>query len=235
MQQFYNELIETLLKKKLSKESFHKLKVKLCKKYKIKKIPTDIQVLLHATPSQIPKLNLVTKPTRTISGVAVVAVMSYPFSCPHGKCTICPGGPASFFGDVPQSYTGKEPATMRAIRNQYDAYLQVFNRLEHYIVMGHVPDKVELIIMGGTFPSFEMSNLFGISPFILAVTIIAIGTQVPSCKFKSNYEGTSRCCICRYLRKYINKIIIILWIICNNKTYDSKSSFINSCYGIYGI
>ena len=155
--EFYNELIKTLLKKKLSKLDLHKLKVKLCKKYKIKKIPTDIQVLLHAAPSQINKLKLITKPTRTISGVAVIAVMSYPFSCPHGKCLMCPGGPASIFGDIPQSYTGKEPATMRAIRNEFDAYLQVMNRLEHYIVMGHVPDKVELIVMGGTFPSFRKS------------------------------------------------------------------------------
>jgi elongator complex protein 3 len=43
---------------------------------------------------------------------------------------------------------------MRGIRNKYDSYLQVFNRLEQYIVMGHVPEKVELIVMGGTFPSF---------------------------------------------------------------------------------
>ena len=154
---FYNELIETLLKKKFSKQDLHKLKIKLCKKHKVKKIPTDIQILLHANPEQISKLNLITKPTRTISGVAVIAVMSYPFSCPHGKCTVCPGGPSSIFGDVPQSYTGKEPATMRAIRNNYNAYLQVMNRLEHYIVMGHVPDKVELIVMGGTFPSFKKS------------------------------------------------------------------------------
>ena len=68
---------------------------------------------------------------------------------------MCPGGPASPFGDIPQSYTGKEPATMRAIRNEYDPYMQVMNRLEHYVVMGQNPEKVELIIMGGTFPSFN--------------------------------------------------------------------------------
>jgi elongator complex protein 3 len=110
---------------------------------------------LHATPEQANKLKLITKPTRTISGVAVVAVMSYPFSCPHGKCLMCPGGPASIYGDVPQSYTGKEPATMRALRNKFDPYFQVMNRLEHYIVMGQSPEKIELIIMGGTFPSFN--------------------------------------------------------------------------------
>lgn len=152
---FYQELVETVRKKRLSKKELYQLKRELCKKYKVGNIPTDIQILLHANPADIGRLGLVTKPVRTISGVAVVAVMSKPNKCPHGKCIMCPGGVDSAFGDVPQSYTGKEPATMRAIRNRYDSYSQVFNRLEHYIVMGHVPEKVELIVMGGTFPSFN--------------------------------------------------------------------------------
>jgi elongator complex protein 3 len=85
--------------------------------------------------------------------------MSEPYPCPHtikgiGPCTYCPGGPGSPFGDVPQSYTGKEPSTRRSIRNSYDPYLIVFNRLEHYVAMGKVPDKAELIIQGGTFTFF---------------------------------------------------------------------------------
>ncbi|MBW2966597.1 tRNA uridine(34) 5-carboxymethylaminomethyl modification radical SAM/GNAT enzyme Elp3 [Candidatus Woesearchaeota archaeon] len=154
-QQLYQELIKAIIKQKPSKRQLNTLKNKLCSKYKIKQPPTDIQILLHTTPEQANKLKLITKPTRTISGVAVVAVMSYPFSCPHGKCLMCPGGPASIYGDVPQSYTGKEPATMRALRNKFDPYFQVMNRLEHYIVMGQNPEKVELIVMGGTFPSFN--------------------------------------------------------------------------------
>ncbi|MBR9692170.1 tRNA uridine(34) 5-carboxymethylaminomethyl modification radical SAM/GNAT enzyme Elp3 [Candidatus Woesearchaeota archaeon] len=151
----YKELIETIIKEHPSKIRLNRLKHSICRKYKVKKHPTDIQILLHATSTQANKLKLITKPTRTISGVAVVAVMSYPFSCPHGKCLMCPGGPDSVYGNVPQSYTGKEPATMRALRNEFDPYRQVMNRLEHYIVMGQSPEKVELIIMGGTFPSFN--------------------------------------------------------------------------------
>jgi len=156
-EEYYQDIIKQTLTKKLSKEKVAKLKIKLCKKHKVTKIPTDIQVLLHAEKKDIPKLKkyLLTKPTRTISGVAVVAVMTKPIKCPHGKCITCPGGPGSVFGDVPQSYTGKEPATRRAIRNLYDPYLQVMNRLEQYIVTGHMPDKIELIIMGGTFPNFK--------------------------------------------------------------------------------
>lgn len=155
--EFYSEIIGILKAKKMTKQQIASLKNKLSKKYGIKNTPTDIQILLNASPKDIKKIKLITKPTRTISGVAVVAVMSYPFKCPHGRCIMCPGGPSSVFGDVPQSYTGKEPAALRAIRNNYDPYLQVINRLEQYIVQGHIPDKAELIVMGGTFPSFEKS------------------------------------------------------------------------------
>lgn len=149
------ELINALKKKKLSKDKLSKLKLRLCKKYKIKEVPTDIEILLHASPEDAQKISLVFKPGRSASGVSVVAIMSYPFSCKHGKCLYCPGGPGSIFGDIPQSYTGREPATMRAIRNKFDSYLQTFNRLEQYIAAGHLPEKIELIVMGGTFPSFN--------------------------------------------------------------------------------
>jgi elongator complex protein 3 len=152
----YQALIELIKKKKPNKKQLNRLKYRFCKKKRLKKIPTDIEILLNADANDVPlvKKYLLTKPTRTISGVAVCAIMTKPIKCPHGKCAICPGGPNSEFGDIPQSYTGKEPATRRAIRNKFDAYLQVMNRLEQYVVSGHVPDKVELIIMGGTFPSF---------------------------------------------------------------------------------
>jgi len=152
--EYFNEIIGILRKKKLSKQEISSLKTQLCRKYKTD-IPTDIKILLSADVKDRKFLkHLTTKPTRTISGVAVCAIMTKPIKCPHGKCTICPGGPDSFFGNIPQSYTGKEPAARRALRNDFDPYLQVMNRLEQYIMTGHVPDKIELIIMGGTFPSF---------------------------------------------------------------------------------
>jgi len=161
MKQFIDEIIRIIKKQKPSKLKLSKIKTRLCKKYRLKKIPTDIEILLNAPVKEIPKIKkyILTKPTRTISGVAICAIMTKPIKCPHvktgiGPCIMCPGGPGSIFGDVPQSYTGKEPATRRAIRNKYDPYLQVMNRLEQYIVQGHIPDKLELIIMGGTFPSF---------------------------------------------------------------------------------
>jgi elongator complex protein 3 len=99
--------------------------------------------------SEIRKL-LQTKPTRSLSGVSVVAVMARPEDCPHGRCVMCPRGRNS-----PQSYTGHEPAAMRAKRNKFDPVSQVQNRLDQYHATGHTPNKVELIVMGGTFPSFK--------------------------------------------------------------------------------
>lgn len=91
------------------------------------------------------------KPVRSLSGVSVVAVMSAPMVCPHGRCVMCPKGE-----NAPQSYTGFEPASMRARRNEYDPYMQVHGRLKQYYDTGKRPEKVELIVMGGTFPSFPL-------------------------------------------------------------------------------
>ena len=91
------------------------------------------------------------KTTRTISGVTVVAVMTKPQPCPQPEpCAYCPGGPTQ---GVPQSYTGHEPAAMRGSQNSYDPYLQVQSRISQLNAIGHRVDKIELIIMGGTFPA----------------------------------------------------------------------------------
>ena len=155
------DYVEDLLKQLKPGINLDKLKKLAARKYKLRKIPTNIEILnlLNEKERKLYKDYFITKPVRTLSGVAPIAVMTKPLPCPHAKkggpCSYCPGGPSSVFGDIPQSYTGKEPATMRGLRAGFDSYLQVFNRLEHYIVLGQIPEKVELIIMGGTFPSFE--------------------------------------------------------------------------------
>ncbi|MCX6767564.1 MAG: tRNA uridine(34) 5-carboxymethylaminomethyl modification radical SAM/GNAT enzyme Elp3 [Candidatus Micrarchaeota archaeon] len=94
-----------------------------------------------------------TRATRSLSGVCVVAVMARPWPCPHGKCVYCPGGPQKDSPGSPQSYTGKEPAALRAAQNNFDSFLQVSNRLAQLEAIGHEPSKCELIVMGGTFNS----------------------------------------------------------------------------------
>lgn len=160
---FYQQVIKEIKEKKINtQKTLNEVKRALSKDYHLKTIPTNIEILLSLPKNKIKELKtiLITKPTRTISGVAPLAIMTAPFPCPHarsgGPCIMCPGGPNSEFGEVPQSYTGKEPATMRGIRNNYDAYLQIFNRLEQYILLGQNCEKAEVILMGGTFPSFPL-------------------------------------------------------------------------------
>ena len=152
---FYQESILKLEQGEFTEQQWSALKRELALKHRLKAIPTNIQIFLRANGKETEsiKRKLLTKPVRTISGVAPIALMTAPGSCPHGKCTFCPGGMGSPWGDVPQSYTGHEPATMRAMRNNYDAYLITFNRLEQYVILGHNFDKIEFIIMGGTFPA----------------------------------------------------------------------------------
>ncbi len=90
---------------------------------------------------------LLLRPSRTISGISPVAIMNRPLDyCPHGVCIYCPKGP-----NAARSYTGHEPAAMRAIQHAYDPAAQVAGRLAHYHALGHVTDKCQLIVMGGTF------------------------------------------------------------------------------------
>jgi len=163
LKQIYKEILNEAKKRKIHDlNRFNKLKLEILSKYKsIKEIPKNVTIGSVASDEdrRIFRDILSMKPTRTISGVAPIALMTDPYPCPHtikgiGPCTYCPGGPGSPFGDVPQSYTGKEPSTRRAIRNNYDPYLGVFNRLEHYIVMNLVPEKCEVILQGGTFNFF---------------------------------------------------------------------------------
>src|SRR3989344_5607420 len=151
-EQMYQEILENK-----DFNDFNKLKLQLARKYKLKRIPKDSEILfsLNAKDYQLLKNKFVIKPTRTISGVSPIGLFAKPARCPHGVCLFCCGGLNSYFGSVPQSYTGNEPGTRRAIRNHYDPYLQIMNRLEQYIINNHNPDKTEIIIQGGTFLFFD--------------------------------------------------------------------------------
>ncbi|MBE6518841.1 MAG: tRNA uridine(34) 5-carboxymethylaminomethyl modification radical SAM/GNAT enzyme Elp3 [Thermoplasmata archaeon] len=132
------------------RDELQNFKLKLCKKYGLEQVPMNSEILANVLPEDRKLLTpyLIKKPMRTMSGVAVVAVMSSPFDCPHGKCAYCPGGVAN---NSPQSYTGKEPAARRAGRNDFDPYRQVMDRITQLTEIGHQTDKIDLIIMGGTF------------------------------------------------------------------------------------
>ncbi|MBU5575103.1 MAG: tRNA uridine(34) 5-carboxymethylaminomethyl modification radical SAM/GNAT enzyme Elp3 [Candidatus Aenigmatarchaeota archaeon] len=86
---------------------------------------------------------------RTISGVTPISVMLKPFPCPHGKCIYCPSQE-----NVPESYTKTSPVVLRAKDCNWDAEKQVLSRLKILKLMGHVTNKIELIVMGGTFSAY---------------------------------------------------------------------------------
>jgi elongator complex protein 3 len=97
-----------------------------------------------------PKKNELRKPTKTISGITPVAIMLPPRKCEHGLCTYCPDL------NVPQSYTPKSPVVMRACELGYDSYKQVVARIKAFEAMNHKTEKIEIIIMGGTFLQYPV-------------------------------------------------------------------------------
>jgi len=152
-EEFSRRIIDMVLDERITdREHLQRVKIQLCGRYGMKDVPKNSEILSFVQPEERQKVVpfLVKKPVRTISGVSVVAVMTSPYPCPHGKCTYCPGGVEN---DSPQSYTGKEPAARRAARNEFDPFRQVNDRIQQLEVIGHKTDKIDLIIMGGTFTS----------------------------------------------------------------------------------
>lgn len=130
-----------------SKDEIEQRKKQLCSELEFPGMPKNSDILeFREEGEERARKLLMTKPMRTVSGIANVAIMARPAPC-GGGCIYCPKGE-----DAPQSYTGKEPATRRAIRNGYDPYDQTVDRLGQYEKNGHSIDKSKLIIMGGTFP-----------------------------------------------------------------------------------
>jgi len=86
---------------------------------------------------------------RTLSGVAVITVITKPYPCP-GKCIYCPGEKG-----MPKSYLSNEPAVMRAVGQKFDPYDQVKIRLQALKNNGHKTDKIELIVLGGSWSAYS--------------------------------------------------------------------------------
>jgi len=153
----YNKACREILEKVLAGEienenQLNKAKKDVSKHYHLASLPRNGDIITQGSDEEqaIIKDFLKRKPVRTISGVAAIAVMTSPAPCPHGVCLPCPGGPNSAFKS-PQSYMGREPAAMRAIQHGFDPYSQVESRLSQLKGIGHDVEKVELIVMGGTF------------------------------------------------------------------------------------
>merc|ERR1712000_415389 len=124
---------------------------KMAKKHKLKSVP-PLPAIIAAIPEHYKKYilpKLIAKPIRTSSGIAVVAVMCKPHRCPHiaytgNICVYCPGGPDSDFEYSTQSYA------------RYDPFEQARGRVDQLKSLGHSVDKVEYILMGGTFMTLRI-------------------------------------------------------------------------------
>jgi len=150
---YFDELVQCLVLGKVSsRDEVLKLKSRLCKKHGLARVPPNYEILARVPEEyrSVVEPFLKNKPVRTLSGVAPVAVMTSPSDCPHGRCTYCPGGVSN---NTPQSYTGREPAALRASMYDYDPFRQTKSRLGQLQAIGHRTDKVDLIVMGGTFTS----------------------------------------------------------------------------------
>ena len=149
------EAIVIALKNDLGKNNskLESLKRKIAKEYNLSRFIRNSEIIefiestdiLTDAEKEALRLFLRVRKVRTISGIAVVALMTKPSPCP-GKCIYCPDVPGA-----PKSYTGREPAAMRGIENEFDPKRQVEARMKQLNAIGHPLDKVHLVIMGGTF------------------------------------------------------------------------------------
>lgn len=101
---------------------------------------------LQPDPDLLARIRM--KPIRTLSGVATITVLTKPAPCP-GECIFCPTEE-----NMPQSYLSDEPGARRGVENNFDPYLQVSSRLKGLHEVGHPTDKIELLILGGSWTAY---------------------------------------------------------------------------------
>ena len=145
MKEAYRIIINKIINGEIcSRRELEVQKRQLCRDLKLSKFMSNADILECATDDEKKIVSdiLKKKPTRTKSGVAIVAVMCHPHKCPHGRCLYCPESSIA-----PPSYTGEEPAALRGRMFEYHPYVQCFNRLSQLKKIGHPIDKVELIII----------------------------------------------------------------------------------------
>lgn len=153
MSEAINKIINKYSKQIHNREDLDSIRRMMCKQYAIRSISNadilqEYHSLLHAKKikrdSYLEDL-LRKRSIRTLSGIAPVAVLTKPYLCP-GNCVYCPHEE-----NVPTSYLSNEPAVMRAIRCAYNPYKQVIWRLRALERNGHQPNKIEIIVIGGTW------------------------------------------------------------------------------------
>lgn len=139
-----------------SEEALHKLKKRFSQSYEIP-LPTNFKLQEtykamqgegwrgHPTLQRLIRKRKI----RTLSGISVITVLTKPYPCP-GKCVFCPTEPG-----MPKSYLSNEPGAMRAVLDDFHPREQVKTRLDSLMKQGHETDKIEMIVLGGTFSAYN--------------------------------------------------------------------------------
>ena len=158
LEEIINRLYK-LPKEQLTNENLHKVKKWTIKELWIKIIPTNIQLqrkyqeLLKEWKIQEDRqihFLLMKRKIRSLSGIVPIQVLTKPWPCP-GKCIFCPNESI-----MPKSYISTEPGAMRALLNNFDPLKQTFNRLLSLQSTWHNTDKIEMIVLGGSFDAYDM-------------------------------------------------------------------------------
>jgi len=133
------------------RRDFEKIKLEAARMFRLKSFPRNSEILASFPADKLtPQIFslLQKRPMRTLSGVTPVAIMVRPEGSCRWSCVYCP-----YTGKAPKSYTGEEPAALRARQSNFDPAVQVRTRLRHFRETGHPVSKCELILMGGSFLS----------------------------------------------------------------------------------
>lgn len=151
----FEDLVYYLLSiKELNAEHFRDAQRSFAKKNNLDTLPSKSQILQVyfdlVKGGKIDKnsdfeLLLRKRAIRSMSGIVSVQVLTKPYPCPS-HCIFCPNDP-----EMPKSYIKSEPGAMRAWLNQFDPIKQVYNRLYSLQQTGHKTDKIEMIVLGGTW------------------------------------------------------------------------------------
>lgn len=151
-----HELLETIEKitDKNTLDAMKRAKRDFVNKHNIKDIPSNVDLLkqyrqlvstgVYNKSERLEQL-LKKRGIRSDSGIVPIQVLTKPFWCP-GKCIFCPND-----ASMPKSYINTEPGAMRALLNQFDPYKQAYNRMLSLYLTGHATDKIEMIVLGGTW------------------------------------------------------------------------------------
>lgn len=157
----YNDIIKSLYELKdedLNDENLHKIKKNIAKNYKVKNLPTNIQLqkeynnLLEnwkIKENKRIKFLIMKRKIRSLSGIVPIQVLTKPWPCPW-KCIFCPNETI-----MPKSYISSEPWAMRALLNDFDPIKQIYNRLLSLQNTWHNTDKIEIIVLWWSFDAYK--------------------------------------------------------------------------------